>query len=87
MQSRSRSRRRPIASRIERAFNFILGHPGQAAQPRRSGIHSGAFPNKVPEWIPSLPSVARDELRLFGINDDAGFAVTSAAQPLSLNEK
>ncbi|CAD5270677.1 hypothetical protein BOSE62_10002 [Bosea sp. 62] len=28
---------------------------------RRSGIHSGAFPIEVPEWVPGLPSVARDD--------------------------
>jgi hypothetical protein len=28
---------------------------------RRSGIHSGAFPKEVPEWVPGLPSVARDD--------------------------
>ena len=31
------------------------------AAKRRSGIHSGAFPKEVPEWVPGLPSVARDD--------------------------
>jgi cobaltochelatase CobN len=33
--------------------------PGEAQ--RRPGIHSGAAAGKVPEWIPGLPSVARDD--------------------------
>jgi len=31
---------------------------------RKSGIHSGAFPISVPEWIPGLPAVARDDPRI-----------------------
>ncbi|CAD5272124.1 hypothetical protein BOS5A_210088 [Bosea sp. EC-HK365B] len=37
--------------------------PGQAAKRRRSGIHSGAFPIEVPEWVPGLHTVARDDPR------------------------
>ena len=36
-------------------------HPGQAAKPRRSGIHAGAIPRKIQAWIPGLPAVARDD--------------------------
>ncbi len=44
------------------------------AAKRRSGIHSGAYPKEVPEWVPGLPEpvlgpaegrtrgVARDDL-------------------------
>nr|WP_082365525.1 cobaltochelatase subunit CobN [Bosea vaviloviae] len=33
------------------------------AAERRSGIHSGTFVREVPEWIPGLPAVARDDGR------------------------
>ena len=32
---------------------------------RRSGIHSGAYPKEVPEWVPGLPTVARDDHEKF----------------------
>ncbi|MCV9940537.1 cobaltochelatase subunit CobN [Boseaceae bacterium BT-24-1] len=44
---------------------YDVGQPRQAVIPgeaqRRPGIHSGAAAGKVPEWIPDLPSVARDD--------------------------
>jgi len=42
-------------------FGRGAGHPGQAAQQRRSGIHAGTSPTKVPAWIPGLPAVAWDD--------------------------
>lgn len=38
---------------------------------RRSGIHSGTFFGDVPEWIPGLLSVARDD-RSVARDDRAG---------------
>jgi hypothetical protein len=35
--------------------------PDKPRQRRRSGIHSGALIGEVPEWIPGLLAVARDD--------------------------
>ena len=34
------------------------------AAKRRSGIPSGALAGEVPEWVPGLPTVARDDVAL-----------------------
>jgi hypothetical protein len=44
------------------SFQPCSCHPGQAAKRRRSKIHSRTSIAKVPEWIPGLPPVARDDL-------------------------
>ena len=41
------------------AFTPHIVIPDEAK--RRSGIHSGTFAGDVPEWIPGLLSVARDD--------------------------
>jgi len=41
------------------AFTPHMVIPDEAK--RRSGIHSGTFFGDVPEWIPGLLSVARDD--------------------------
>jgi hypothetical protein len=35
--------------------------PDKPRQRRRSGIHAGALAGEVPEWIPGLLAVARDD--------------------------